>query len=180
MHLRLGCSKDVDGLDKPGHDELENALNPFLPFAAVICAHLLCRHSGARSCASPESITPTGVWIPGLRRAAHPRCAIAHRGMTRRDMCKSNRFFAGRGSAAGLDPRVGALGSVLRHCPQTPRRMGLAVRLPESHDARVGLTFASIRSMRHLRGSARPDAGTECLLIEVKRTRTLREIVVWD
>src|SRR6185437_11408925 len=41
------------------------------------------RHSGARSCASPESITPVlefgvkprlqGVWIPGLRQVAHPQ-----------------------------------------------------------------------------------------------------------
>jgi len=28
-----------------------------------------------------ESITTIGVCIPGLRQEAHPRCAIAHRGM---------------------------------------------------------------------------------------------------
>jgi hypothetical protein len=43
---------------------------------------------GARCFASPESITTEGVWIPGLRQVGHPRCAIAHRGMTNDGFCR--------------------------------------------------------------------------------------------
>src|SRR5215203_3479302 len=41
------------------------------------------RHSGAMRSIEPGIHNPhPWLWIPGLRQAAHPRCAIAHRGMT--------------------------------------------------------------------------------------------------
>src|SRR4051812_18428097 len=41
------------------------------------------RHSGAMRSIEPGIHNPRPwLWIPGLRPKAHPRCAIAHRGMT--------------------------------------------------------------------------------------------------
>jgi hypothetical protein len=65
------------------------------------------RHSAAMRSIEPGIHNPRPwLWIPGLRPKAHPRCAIAHRGMTRRKVfsCRCHTVIASAAKQSSFDP----------------------------------------------------------------------------